>query len=83
MSYDLKKLAYQLKYRGSKELDFLCSKINLCDFFEDELSQLTLFLNESEADLERWLVKRETPPDLYKNVCEKILKQILKRRESI
>jgi succinate dehydrogenase flavin-adding protein (antitoxin of CptAB toxin-antitoxin module) len=68
-----RKLVYQLSYRGSKELDFICGKIlkNLNLFFEDE-KLLGDFLEESENDLQNWLFHTEVPPISYDQLVQKI-----------
>lgn len=68
MSPKLKKLAYQLAYRGSKELDFLCEKINPTALSEEDQDLLLQFLNEPEKDIEDWLLNNRQPPNRYSHI---------------
>jgi succinate dehydrogenase flavin-adding protein (antitoxin of CptAB toxin-antitoxin module) len=65
MSLKLKKIVYQLAYRGSKELDFLCAKIDPSSLSDDEQDLLLQFLNEPEKDIEDWLLSKKEVPECY------------------
>ncbi len=72
-----KKLIYQLRYRGSKELDFIGGKIlKHFELFLEETHLLGKLLEESEQDLHNWFIQKASPPHEYDELVLKIQRLI-------
>jgi succinate dehydrogenase flavin-adding protein (antitoxin of CptAB toxin-antitoxin module) len=72
-----KKLLYQSKNRGSKEMEVIMSafirkyldKMNL-----EELQEFSCIVNQLDSDLYDWISKKSTPP---KNLLSQTMKKLL------
>ena len=66
-----KRLKFQAKHRGTKELDLLMSEFidkYLDTLPEEDLKTFDLFLEEPESDLTDWVINQKEAPEKYQDI---------------
>lgn len=66
-----KRLKFQAKHRGTKELDLFMSEFidkYLYTLSEEDLKIFDSFLEESESDLISWVINQEPAPEKYQEI---------------